>query len=218
MKRIKFPLIMKNGAEVREIEELRENFDIESITEYYTNGKLERWLENNYYDDILDKLKEMDEGGKDFGRHLAEALGVEWKNEEKVNLENVMKKTALKERLKPYVSEEKLERMEYIADTQEGLEQLARAGYTPIYLFGEEFKILGWMECIEYIGINCPVVSLELESPEEFKRMGIKLREVSFADDDMKKLTLNASSEGVYYQLLDVMESYLEKVRKKMAQ
>ena len=73
------------------------------------------------------------------------------------------------------------------------------------------------MEGIEYIGINCPVVSLEIESPEEFKRMGIKLREVSFADDEMKKLTLNASSERVYYQLLDVMESYLEKVRKKMA-
>ena len=56
MKKIKFPLIMKNGAEVRDIEQLREDFDMESILQYYSNGKLRRWLENNYYDDILEPL------------------------------------------------------------------------------------------------------------------------------------------------------------------
>ena len=49
-KRIKFPLIMKNGAEVRDIDGLRERFDMESVAEYFFNGKLEKWLENNYYD------------------------------------------------------------------------------------------------------------------------------------------------------------------------
>ena len=52
MKKIKFPLIMKNGAEVRDIEQLREDFDMESILQYYSNGKLRRWLEHNNYDDI----------------------------------------------------------------------------------------------------------------------------------------------------------------------
>ena len=60
MKRIKFPLVMKNGVEARDIEGLRENFDIVTAAQYFSNGKLERWLENNYYDDILEAVKELD--------------------------------------------------------------------------------------------------------------------------------------------------------------
>ena len=119
MKRIKFPLVMKNGKEVRDIEALRENFDIESTAEYYSNGKLERWLENNYYDDILEKVWKLTGNETDFGERLADALGAEWNTSEKINLQSIMKQTELREQLKPYVSEERLEGMEHIADTQE---------------------------------------------------------------------------------------------------
>ncbi len=43
-RKIRFPLRMKNGAEVRTLEELRENFDLESVLGYYTDGKLQTWL------------------------------------------------------------------------------------------------------------------------------------------------------------------------------
>ncbi|WP_044973329.1 DUF6273 domain-containing protein [Ruminococcus sp. HUN007] len=42
-KAIKFPLKMKNGVEVRSLEELRENADLESIMQYYFSGQLTRW-------------------------------------------------------------------------------------------------------------------------------------------------------------------------------
>ncbi len=216
MKRIKFPLVMKNGAEARDIEGLRKNFDIGLAAEYFSNGKLERWLENNYYDDILEAVRELDSSGQDFGRELAEALGVRWEDAGEVDLQAVMKRTGLKEQLKPYVSEEQLEEMEHIADTQAEFERLAKGGCGRVYLFGEGFRIPEWMENIECIGINRPVVSLETKSREEFKKKNIKLREVAFADDEMKKAAMGDSITDVYHGLLDVLELYLKNAQKAL--
>ena len=43
-KRAKFPLDMGNDVKVRSIEELKENFNAEKVTEYFLNGKLLTWL------------------------------------------------------------------------------------------------------------------------------------------------------------------------------
>jgi len=45
-KKIKFPLILKDGANVRSLEELQKNFDMGKVLEYYHNGKLLTWLED----------------------------------------------------------------------------------------------------------------------------------------------------------------------------
>ena len=37
---IKFPLEMRNGVQVRNITELRENFDAEKVVGYFLEGKL----------------------------------------------------------------------------------------------------------------------------------------------------------------------------------
>lgn len=216
MKRIKFPLVMRNGAEARDIGELRENFDIGLAAEYFSNGKLERWLENNYYDDILEKVRELNSGDQDFGRKLTETLGVQWEDVGEVDLQAVMKRTGLKEQLKPYVSEEQLEEMEHIADSQVEFERLAKEGCGRVYLFGEEFCIPEWMENIECIGVGRPVVTLETKSREEFKKKNIKLREVAFADDEMKKAAMGDSITDVYNGLLDVLELYLKNAQKAL--
>lgn len=218
MKKIKFPLVMKDGTEVRDIEAFREHFDIESAVEYYSNGKLERWLKNYYYDDILENVQKLAGNEPDFGELLAEALGVEWKSAEKMNLQNIMKRTELKEQLKPYVSEEQLEGMEHIADTQEELEQLVRSGCSSVYLFGKTFSVLEWMENVELIGIGQPVVNLEIKSREEFQKKKIKLRDVGFATEEMKKVALVNSETAVYYSLLDTLKLYLESVQKIIGQ
>lgn len=216
MKRIKFPLVMKNGAEARNIEELRDNFDIGLAAEYFSNGKLERWLENNYYDDILEAVRELDSSEQDFGRKLTEALGLQWEDTGEVDLQALMKRTGLKEQLKPYVSEEQIERMEYIADTQSELERLAKGGCGRVYLFGEGFCIPEWMENVECIGINRPIISLEIKDREEFKKKNIKLWDVDFADDEMKKAALGDSITDIYHGLLDVLELYLKNAQKAL--
>ena len=47
-RKIRFPLKMKNGAEVRTLDELKENFDLESVLGYFADGKLSTWLADRY--------------------------------------------------------------------------------------------------------------------------------------------------------------------------
>jgi hypothetical protein len=44
MVKAKFPLKMANGEMARDIEALRENFDLTSVLGYYDNGRLCDWL------------------------------------------------------------------------------------------------------------------------------------------------------------------------------
>lgn len=57
-KTIKFNLIC-NDYPVRNIDNLRNNFSIEDILEYYHNGLLKRWLEVRGYDEYLAKVSEI---------------------------------------------------------------------------------------------------------------------------------------------------------------
>lgn len=215
-KKIKFPLRMKNGAEVRDMEALRENFDIESVTEYFINGTLARWLDVYYYDDVLQKIQGLKKEDDDFGRKLANALGVDWDDKAQTNLHSFMKATELKEKLRPYISGEELEKIQYIADTQQELERLAGKGCTPIYLFGEAFRIKRWMGYMECIGLNSPVISLEIESREEFQKRKIKLTDVEYADKKMKEIVSGNTGTELYQGLLDGLGKYLTAVQENM--
>ena len=212
MKKIKFPLVMKNGAAVRSIGELRENFDMESVVEHFATGKLMQWLESNYYDDALNSIQELTGEEKDFGERMAKSLGVAWDNTTEINFTRVLKETKLKEQIKPYVSEEKMSEITYIADTQDEMEHLARKGCTPIYLFGKQFMIQDWMEEVECIGINNPLVSIQSESKEEFRKKKIKLSNVIFPDDETKKIASDNPMLNSYSDLLEAMDLYLNKV------
>lgn len=57
MKRIKFPLLLKNKYPVRNMEELREHFDIGKLYEYLCDGRLLIWLEDRQYEEA-EKIKE----------------------------------------------------------------------------------------------------------------------------------------------------------------
>lgn len=58
-KTIKFNLIC-NDYPVRNLEDLKNNFSIEEILEYYHNGLLKRWLDVRGYDDYLTKVSDID--------------------------------------------------------------------------------------------------------------------------------------------------------------
>lgn len=55
-KAIKFNLIL-DGKPVRNLDELRDNFNIEDILTSYRNGSLKRWLETRGLEEELSKLK-----------------------------------------------------------------------------------------------------------------------------------------------------------------
>ena len=60
VKKIKFALEMKNGELVRDIESLREYFDIEKVVAAFLDGKLLIWLEDRYYDEEAEAVGKLD--------------------------------------------------------------------------------------------------------------------------------------------------------------
>ena len=71
VRKVRFPLKMANAAQVRTLDQLRENFDLASVLGYYDNGRLMEWLpfkrgdiltipanneRNNEYVFVLDSL------------------------------------------------------------------------------------------------------------------------------------------------------------------
>ena len=74
VRNIKFPLKMQNGAEVRSLEELRENADVESIMKYYSNGKLKKWCKAFGMNEIAEEIPEIN---KEYVRKILNTLGVE---------------------------------------------------------------------------------------------------------------------------------------------
>jgi hypothetical protein len=57
-KTIKFNLIV-NDTPVRDLEDLRNNFSIEDILEYYQNGLLQRWLSVRGYENLLTEVNKI---------------------------------------------------------------------------------------------------------------------------------------------------------------
>ena len=45
----RFPLEMGNGVKVNNINELRQNFDLGAVVQYFQNGQLVEWLDVRYY-------------------------------------------------------------------------------------------------------------------------------------------------------------------------
>ena len=77
MKKIKFPLLLKNEYPVRNIEELREYFDIEKLYEYFCDGRLLAWLEDHQYEEIED-IKECRKLDKDLAEMLCKIFQVKY--------------------------------------------------------------------------------------------------------------------------------------------
>ena len=58
-KKIRFSLEMENGTEVRELDELKENFSLERVLYYIDNGRLFTWLRDRYHDDVAEQIQEL---------------------------------------------------------------------------------------------------------------------------------------------------------------
>ena len=65
-KRIKFPLEMKDGRKVRELDEFIEYFDLGKAVEYFCSGKLQAWFDNIYASDIVEELNKLTGEEDDF--------------------------------------------------------------------------------------------------------------------------------------------------------
>ena len=132
---------MANGADVRTIEELRENFDLESVLGYYANGKLITWLSDRYYDIESKKIQSLVSISEDLNKRICEILGVEYTNEytntdiEALRIRN--EKIAMLKQITD--KQEIIEAVDSVAFDQDELFKLLNKNIDIIYLYGEKF-------------------------------------------------------------------------------
>lgn len=187
-KKIRFPLEMQNGIEVRNLEELKENFSLERILFYLTDGKLETWLRDRYEDGIADAISGLDRADNEFKRKICELFEVEYVPEEEVNLERIEERKRKLDLLKEYTEDEQYVKViDQTAFEQDELYDLLDEGETEIYLCGERFSIPLGKEGIRYIGVNNPVVVVSSKEKIDFEAKRIVLENIRF-DEKYQKI------------------------------
>lgn len=154
MRKIKFPLEMANGAQVRNMEELRESFDLEAALGYFVDGKLLTWLEDRYYEDEAEKVEALSKDDPALARKLCAALGVTCPHDSPVDAEEIAYRKERLARLRQYTEEEEiLAQVDKVAFDQEDLADLYDMGVEPIYLCANHFRIPRSKQSLTYIPI-----------------------------------------------------------------
>lgn len=195
--RVKFPLDMGNGVLVRNIDELKENFNAEKVTEYFLNGKLLIWLNDRYYDEEAEQVEALSsEADKSLlSEKLCGIFGIE--TEDSIDVEALERRRERLEKLRSVTSDDAiLSNVDYVAFSQEELGDLLDEGAEEIYLCGEKFRIPFSVHNKKYIGINTPVVDISTKSDRiDLKKCGIVVENCDFSEKTQAKM--KTACEGV---------------------
>lgn len=168
--KIKFPLKMADGSQVRTIEELREHFDLAAILGYYDSGRLSEWLIDRYYEAEAEKIKTLDSSSKEFKKNLCEIFAVPYSESvaADVDLAEIAAKNKRYERLKQFTADDAiLNEVDKVAFSQEELADLLDEGVELVYLCGEKFDIPCSKGGVKYIGVNNPMVDVDKRYDEK---------------------------------------------------
>lgn len=180
-RKIKFALEMKDGAKVRSnLEELRENFDLEKAVGYFLSGKLVEWLEDRYYEDEAEKLEVIDKDAPDLRARLCEALGVECEDDAALDVEALERLNEKKAVLRQKTSDETIiANADKTALTQEDLADLLDMDEPVIYLCGDSFNVPARVKNKKYVGVlGTPTISIKANSQEDLDAKGIVFENV----------------------------------------
>lgn len=188
-KKIRFPLKLKDGAEVRTLDELKENFDLESILGYFTDGKLVTWLADRYYDDKAEAVSALSADMPDLNAKLCEILEVEYQAEEDETDMELIARRREKLRILSSITDdgEILDNVDIVAMDQDELFDILDESPEKVYLYGEKFNIPSGKKNVSYVGINEPEVFLEKDKGGYvYKKLGIVFSNVKLHDDIMR--------------------------------
>lgn len=187
MGKVKFPLEMANGVQVRTIEELKENFDINKVVGYFLEGKLQTWLTDRYYDEEAEQIAELKSDDTDLTKKLSEIFEIEYADSEEVDVDKIASDNERIAKIKQFTDDEDIiKNYDKVAFTQEELADLYDAGIRTIYLCEGEFKIPKAKLELNYIVFggaktNLPEKKQEepkIELPKECVEIIAKLEEI----------------------------------------
>lgn len=183
-KTILFGLQM-NGADVRSLESLKENFDLEKMTEYFLDGRLLRWLEGRHYDEEAQQVRNLNKDDEQFGKKLCEVFGIPYKDAAEVDVAAKERARKKREKLKELTDDEEIILLAArVAFTQEDLSYLLEEGETTIYLCGKKFSIPNSFENRKYVGIlSKPEIRTAAKTFDELKAKGITFENVNLPEN-----------------------------------
>ena len=168
VKKIKFPLEMKDGVKVRNLDELKEHFDLEKMVSYFLDGR-------------LFNLK----------KELCEIFEVQLA-ENDLNIEELEYKNNRIKKLKEYTdNKEIIKNIDYVAFNQEELADLLDEDVTKIYLCNNKFIIPLSKESISYIGVNEAIIEIRSKEIIDFESKKIYLKNIKFDEEYTKLIQKN---------------------------
>ena len=198
-KTIKFPLTMKDDVQVRDLDELREHFDLDKVIEYFIDGKLLTWLEARYYDAEADEVRALDKNNIEFCKKLCEIFDVKYDKEETAasNLEEIAERNRKLSMLRQYTSDPAiLEKVDSVAFDQEDLADLLDNDVHDIYLCNNSFSIPLRVEDKKYIGIGKAEAVIKSKEYINFAEKQIVFENVRF--DSIYENVYRDSPEGLH--------------------
>ena len=176
---------MKNGAEVRTLDELKENFDLESVLGYFTDGKLATWLADRYYDEKAEAVSALSADTPELNAMLCNILEVEYQGDDYVaDLEYIQRRNEKLRILSVYTdNKDILNNIDIVALSQDELFDILDEQPDKVYLYGEKFSIPFGAKNVCYIGVNNPVITIDkAKYVFEYTEAGISFKNVRYDD------------------------------------
>ena len=173
-RKVRLPLDMGNEVYVRTIEELKENYNSEKVTEYFLDGRLLTWLNDKYYEEEAVQVQELteQENKDNLAARLGKIFGIEI--QEDVDVENLEIRREKLDKLRLITADDTiLDNVDSVAFSQDELGDLLDNGTEVIYLCGEKFRIPLSVKNVRYIGVNKPVIDFSSKNESEFEANGI---------------------------------------------
>lgn len=211
-KKIRFSLEMENGTKIRTLDELRENFSLTKVVEYFDNQKLFHWLEDRYYTEQVEKLKQLNREDADFYQEICYIFEVEYRE----NDENIGEKIEVEKRkaqLKQFTDDKTvLEHVHQVAFNQDELYDLLDDNISDIYLCGEIFRIPLAKENVSYIGVNMPIIRVESPKCIDWEKKKIHIIGCRFDEEyqrlekEKQKISIIENVENLHVLFIDGME------------
>lgn len=175
-KKVRFPLEMEDGAEVRSVEELREHFSLEKVLAYIADGKMVSWLRDRYEDDLAETIEALNSSDPLLSKKVCEIFNVSCETQTEIDVEILAERSRKLTLLKEFTADsEILAHVDDVAVTQDDLYDLLDEGKTEIYLCGEQFAIPLAKQGIRYIGVNQPIVVVRSSEPVDWQKKEIVL-------------------------------------------
>lgn len=188
-RKIKLPLDMGNDIKVRDIDELKENYNSEKVVESFLNGELLPWLQDRFYDEEAGKVKALSantDSGNIAGK-LAEIFGVQIESE--VDVEEIAERAEKLKKLRKITSNDDiLNNLDSVAFSQEELADVLDRGCETVYLYGSEFRVPLRMTGRKYIGLNNPMIEIKTVDTFDLNKYKITFSGCTFTNETLAKM------------------------------